>query len=85
MNAISGDRTLAQASGPPRGDGDVLPEDERHELSQPLVVRLLAVGTGPARGMASIFIVAGVIGLLITVAALRSGPYRRLSRRYAAG
>jgi MFS transporter, DHA3 family, multidrug efflux protein len=41
-------------------------------------------GTGPARGMALIFIVAGVIGLTVTVLALRSGPYRRLSNRYTA-
>jgi MFS transporter, DHA3 family, multidrug efflux protein len=40
-------------------------------------------GTGPARGMALIFIVAGVIGLAITLLALMSGPYRRLSARYA--
>ncbi len=41
-------------------------------------------GTGPDRGMALIFIVAGVIGLLVTLIALRSRPYRRLSDRYAA-
>jgi DHA3 family multidrug efflux protein-like MFS transporter len=41
-------------------------------------------GTGPDRGMALIFIVAGVIGLIVTILALRSGPYRRLSNRYAA-
>ena len=41
-------------------------------------------GTGPDRGMALIFIVAGVIGLVVTLLALRSGPYRRLSSRYAA-
>ena len=39
-------------------------------------------GTGVARGMALIFITAGVIGLIVTIGALRSGPYRRLSRRY---
>ncbi len=39
-------------------------------------------GTGPARGMALIFIVVGIIGLLVTVAALRSRPYHRLSDRY---
>ena len=39
-------------------------------------------GTGPERGMALIFIVVGVIGLLVTLGALRSGPYRRLSNRY---
>ena len=41
-------------------------------------------GTGPERGMALIFIVAGVIGLLVTLVALRSRPYRELSSRYAA-
>jgi DHA3 family multidrug efflux protein-like MFS transporter len=41
-------------------------------------------GTGPDRGMALIFIVAGAIGLAVTLLALRSGPYRRLSSRYAA-
>jgi DHA3 family multidrug efflux protein-like MFS transporter len=41
-------------------------------------------GTGPDRGMALIFIVAGVIGLTVTVLALRSRPYRNLSSRYAA-
>jgi DHA3 family multidrug efflux protein-like MFS transporter len=40
-------------------------------------------GSGPARGMALIFIVAGIIGLLVTVLALRSRPYRELSNRYA--
>jgi DHA3 family multidrug efflux protein-like MFS transporter len=33
--------------------------------------------------MALIFIVAGVIGLVVTLAALRSRPYRDLSRTYA--
>jgi DHA3 family multidrug efflux protein-like MFS transporter len=41
-------------------------------------------GTGPDRGMALIFIVAGAIGLVVTVLALGSRPYRELSRRYAA-
>jgi DHA3 family multidrug efflux protein-like MFS transporter len=41
-------------------------------------------GEGPARGMALVFIVAGVIGLTVTVLALRSRPYRDLSARYAA-
>jgi DHA3 family multidrug efflux protein-like MFS transporter len=39
-------------------------------------------GTGPDRGMALIFITAGVIGLIVTLFALRSRPYRELSRRY---
>ena len=39
-------------------------------------------GTGPERGMALIFIVAGVIGLAVTIIALNSRPYRNLSHRY---
>jgi DHA3 family multidrug efflux protein-like MFS transporter len=41
-------------------------------------------GTGPERGMALIFIVAGLIGLFVTILALRSKAYRNLSARYAA-
>jgi MFS transporter, DHA3 family, multidrug efflux protein len=41
-------------------------------------------GTGPERGMALIFIAAGIIGLAVTLLALRSRPYRDLSARYAA-
>ena len=40
-------------------------------------------GTGPDRGMALIFIVAGIIGLVASVLALRSRAYRELSTRYA--
>src|SRR5829696_7640039 len=40
-------------------------------------------GTGPARGMALTFIAAGVVGLVVTLLALMSAPYRRLSARYA--
>ena len=40
-------------------------------------------GTGPERGMALIFIVAGFIGLVVTILALNSRPYRDLSHRYA--
>lgn len=39
-------------------------------------------GTGPDRGMALLFIAAGVIGLVITIVALNSRPYRHLSNRY---
>ena len=39
-------------------------------------------GTGPDRGMALLFIVAGFIGLVITIIALNSRPYRNLSDRY---
>ena len=41
-------------------------------------------GTGPARGMALVFIVAGIIGLVATIIALRSRQYRELSGRYLA-
>ena len=39
-------------------------------------------GTGPEHGMALIFIVAGIIGLVVTIVALNSRPYRNLSHRY---
>jgi DHA3 family multidrug efflux protein-like MFS transporter len=39
-------------------------------------------GTGADRGLALVFVLTGVIGLVATVTALRSAPYRRLSRRY---
>lgn len=39
-------------------------------------------GTGPARAMALIFIVAGVIGLVVTLLAMRSRSYHELSARY---
>jgi DHA3 family multidrug efflux protein-like MFS transporter len=42
-------------------------------------------GTGPDRGIALVFVVAGLIGLLVTGLALLSGPYRRLSAAYASG
>ncbi|MFC3689666.1 MFS transporter [Aquipuribacter hungaricus] len=42
-------------------------------------------GTGADRGIALVFVVTGALGLLFTVAALLSGPYRRLSAAYAAG
>jgi len=41
-------------------------------------------GTGPDRGIALVFVVAGLVGLLITGLALLSRPYRRLSAAYAA-
>jgi len=40
-------------------------------------------GTGPARGMALVFIIAGLIGLVVTLLALGSRQYRLLSGRYA--
>jgi DHA3 family multidrug efflux protein-like MFS transporter len=39
-------------------------------------------GTGRERGMALIFIIAGAIGLVVTVIALNSRAYRNLSERY---
>jgi len=39
-------------------------------------------GTGPDRGMALVFIATGLIGLTVTLLALASRPYRRLSRAY---
>jgi MFS transporter, DHA3 family, multidrug efflux protein len=41
-------------------------------------------GTGADRGIALVFVVAGIIGLLVTGLALLSRPYRRLSAAYAA-
>lgn len=40
-------------------------------------------GTGADRGLALIFVITGIVGILITVLALRSAPYRRLSQAYA--
>jgi DHA3 family multidrug efflux protein-like MFS transporter len=42
-------------------------------------------GTGPDRGIALVFVVSGIIGLVVTVLALASRPYRRLSAAYASG
>ncbi|HEX6462595.1 MAG TPA: MFS transporter [Candidatus Saccharimonadales bacterium] len=39
-------------------------------------------GTGPHRGMALVFIIAGIIGLIATLIALGSKYYRQLSKRY---
>jgi DHA3 family multidrug efflux protein-like MFS transporter len=39
-------------------------------------------GTGPDRGMALVFVLTGVAGLIVTVLALRSRFYRQLSERY---
>ena len=40
-------------------------------------------GTGPARGIALVFVLLGVLGVLLTVYALNSRFYRQLSARYA--
>jgi DHA3 family multidrug efflux protein-like MFS transporter len=42
-------------------------------------------GTGTDRGLALVFMLTGVIGLIATALALRSRPYQRLSRRYVEG
>ncbi|WP_068795975.1 MFS transporter [Pseudonocardia sp. HH130630-07] len=39
-------------------------------------------GTGTARAIALVFVVAGALGLVLTLAALASRPYRRLSTAY---
>jgi len=40
-------------------------------------------GTGPARGIALVFTIAGAIGLIVTIIAFRSKYYRQLSEAYA--
>ncbi|HTM78307.1 MAG TPA: MFS transporter, partial [Devosia sp.] len=42
-------------------------------------------GTGPARGIALVFTVAGMIGVVMTIMALRSRYYRELSAVYTGG
>jgi DHA3 family multidrug efflux protein-like MFS transporter len=42
-------------------------------------------GTGSDRGLALVFMLTGVIGLIATSVALRSRPYQRLSHRYVEG
>jgi MFS transporter, DHA3 family, multidrug efflux protein len=42
-------------------------------------------GTGADRGIALVFVLTGIVGLIATGLALRSSPYRRLSRRYMTG
>ena len=42
-------------------------------------------GTGPDRGIALVFTIAGVIGVIITILAFNSRYYRQLSAAYAAG
>jgi DHA3 family multidrug efflux protein-like MFS transporter len=42
-------------------------------------------GTGPARGMALVFTVAGAVGLIVTILAFNSKYYRQLSAAYAKG
>jgi MFS transporter, DHA3 family, multidrug efflux protein len=40
-------------------------------------------GTGPDRGIALVFVLLGLVGLVVTILALFSRPYRQLSTRYA--
>ena len=40
-------------------------------------------GTGADRGLALVFVITGIVGMVVTVLALRSAPYRRLSQAYA--
>ena len=42
-------------------------------------------GRGPERGIAIVFTIAGVLGVLLTLAAFASRSYRRISAAYAAG
>lgn len=42
-------------------------------------------GTGPARGIALVFTIAGVIGVIVSVIAMNSPQYRQLSKAYADG
>jgi len=42
-------------------------------------------GTGPDRGLALLFVVSGAAGLAVTLAALRSSSYRKLSEAYGDG
>ena len=39
-------------------------------------------GTGPDRGIALVFVLTGLVGLVVTFLALGSRPYRQLSERY---
>jgi DHA3 family multidrug efflux protein-like MFS transporter len=39
-------------------------------------------GTGPDRGIALVFVLTGIVGLVVTTLALSSRSYRRLSERY---
>ena len=42
-------------------------------------------GTGPARGIALVFTLAGALGLMVTILAFNSRYYRQLSAAYASG
>ncbi len=40
-------------------------------------------GTGPGRGIALVFITAGIVGLIVTLIAMRSNAYKLLYKKYA--
>ncbi len=40
-------------------------------------------GTGPGRGIALVFILSGIIGLIVTLIAMRSNAYKLLAERYS--
>ena len=42
-------------------------------------------GTGPGRGMALVFTVTGIIGLIITLLAMQTNAYKLLSKKYKTG
>ena len=42
-------------------------------------------GRGPERGIALVFTIAGLLGIILTLAAFGSRSYRRISAAYAAG
>lgn len=42
-------------------------------------------GTGPERGLALVFTITGVVGLVFTVVAMRTRSYRMLSTHYLEG
>jgi DHA3 family multidrug efflux protein-like MFS transporter len=39
-------------------------------------------GVGPGRGMALLFSIAGIVGLIVTLIAMKSNAYNVLSARY---
>ena len=53
-------------------------------MTDGLAARLIGgwFGTGQARGIALVFVLTGIVGLVATILALASPQYRRLSRRY---
>jgi len=39
-------------------------------------------GVGPGRGIALVFVVTGILGLLVTIVAMNSNAYKLLSKKY---